>query len=65
MGSYTHIANSIHIYETHFALVDEMLKYDFTKDGLPLLDCDMIDENGNEIKNKTGEFINFIENKLN
>lgn len=63
MGEYTHIANSIHIYETHFSLVDEMIKYDFITEALPLLDENLIDEQGNPLKTQ-GNFIEYIKKTL-
>lgn len=35
MGTYTHIANSLHLYETHFNLANEMLSHQFTREELP------------------------------
>lgn len=46
IGTYTHIVHSLHIYERHFDMVDEMLKTDFIEDKLPALDCDFIKISG-------------------
>ena len=35
IGTYTHIANSLHLYETHFNLANEMLSHQFTREELP------------------------------
>lgn len=47
LGVYTHIANSYHIYERHFELVDQMLKDDFVRESYPDLDINLIDIDGN------------------
>lgn len=46
LGTYTHIVNSMHVYDRHFELLDNMLKHPFTDHGTPLLDCDMVDVTG-------------------
>lgn len=61
MGSYTHISNSMHIYEKHFDLVQDMLNYDFEKDKLPLLDINLVDENGKTLLEKNRINDNFID----
>jgi thymidylate synthase len=47
LGSYTHIAHSLHIYERHFQLVEDMLKESFDPMNLPDIDMNLIDESGN------------------
>lgn len=48
MGTYTHIANSYHIYERHFNLVDEMLTVnDFKPDRFLEIGEDFVDIDGN------------------
>jgi thymidylate synthase len=46
LGTYTHIAHSLHIYERHFDLVKEMLEKPFEPMNLPLLDGDFVNEKG-------------------
>lgn len=46
MGSYTHIANSYHIYERHYDMVKEMLQYRFRSVRLPDIKNDLIDSKG-------------------
>jgi len=45
MGTYTHIAHSMHLYESDFELVGKMLKKDFVACESPRIDCafDIID----------------------
>lgn len=38
MGHYTHIANSMHLYESNFELVENMLKHPFEEDFIPMFD---------------------------
>lgn len=42
LGTYTHIANSLHIYERHFDIVNKMLKSDFIKEGIPAVQLDLV-----------------------
>lgn len=35
MGTYTHFANSLHLYEQHFGLVEQMLDHPFVEDKFP------------------------------
>jgi len=63
IGTYTHISNSMHLYEKHFALTDQMLSSEFNVDCLPVLDCDLIEENGVPVDLSTindSKFLNFI-----
>lgn len=47
IGTYTHIANSMHIYQHHFDLVNEMLARPFTPEKMPQVsDHNLIWENG-------------------
>lgn len=62
-GSYTHFSNSMHIYEKNFSLVNEMLLHPFDNDAAPILDCNLVSEDGtpisfNDIKNSN--FIKFV-----
>ena len=37
LGTYTHIANSLHIYENNFKLVQDMLEHEFSSEEIPTL----------------------------
>lgn len=42
LGRYTHIDHSLHLYERHFELVDEMLKEEFVNIEMPTLDYSLV-----------------------
>ena len=44
LGTYTHIAHSIHVYERHFNLVKEMLDCKFLELGFPKLKENLVDK---------------------
>jgi thymidylate synthase len=46
LGTYTHIAHSLHLYEKHFELAEKMLEEDFEEDQFPPLKEDLWDETG-------------------
>ena len=46
MGTYTHNVNSLHIYEKHFGLVNEMLGKSFIAKKYPEISNNIIDERG-------------------
>jgi thymidylate synthase len=46
MGTYTHIAHSLHIYERHFKLVKEMLDHPFSHMSYPPLNKNLITTKG-------------------
>lgn len=46
MGTYTHVANSYHVYDRHYDLTDRMLSSDFISDSLPEIVADLIDIDG-------------------
>lgn len=46
LGTYTHIANSLHIYERHFDIVEKMLKQPFKAEYIPRVRVDLISEDG-------------------
>lgn len=46
LGTFTHIANSYHVYEKHFDLIDNMCKTQFKPDCFPELKQDFIGPNG-------------------
>lgn len=46
LGTYTHIANSYHIYDRHFKLVDQMLENEFIPVSIPAVDSNLISQNG-------------------
>jgi len=61
LGTYTHFAHSLHIYERHFQLVEEMLKDDnFIAKDLPKIDQTLIYRSGKPNK-KVLEMIDKIE----
>lgn len=53
LGTYTHYAHSLHIYERHFDLVKEMLTAEFTPVQLPYMADNLVDSTG-----KPSSFIN-------
>lgn len=44
LGTYTHIANSYHIYEHHFEAVNKMLEFDFLPESIPAVKQDLISQ---------------------
>jgi len=50
LGSYTHIAHSLHIYERHFDLINNMLKESFEPMSFPEMREFFIDPNGNPLE---------------
>ena len=46
LGSYTHIVDSMHIYERDFEKATQMLEHDFVSQDMPKLEYDLIYENG-------------------
>lgn len=66
LGTYTHTVDSLHIYERHFELVDEMLSHSFKSLAYPNLDLNLVNINGACIK-EIDEIIHKIEidNSLN
>lgn len=46
LGTYTHIANSFHIYEHHFSIVEKMLEKEFVAQSIPGLVENFITETG-------------------
>lgn len=67
MGSYTHISNSMHLYERNFNLAEQMIDHPFNESALPLLDCDLIEENGDCIDLygiQNSNFASYIRNHI-
>lgn len=64
LGRYTHLDHSLHLYQRHFELVDEMLKCDFVNVEMPVLDYPLVifDENKVVPSHLTKAFINRIVN---
>lgn len=59
MGSYTHISHSMHLYERHYGLVQNMInttESHFIPDMVPLMNETILEENGS-IKEKYKEFL--------
>jgi len=50
LGSYTHIANSYHIYERHYEMVEQMLNNIFESERLPQIKNNLIDSKGEPTK---------------
>ena len=46
LGTYTHTANSYHIYDRHFSLVSEMIENDFIEKSFPTMSWNFINEHG-------------------
>jgi thymidylate synthase len=46
LGSYTHVANSYHVYDRHYELTDYMLSHDFVPVKLPAIVNDLIEIDG-------------------
>jgi thymidylate synthase len=46
LGSYTHVAHSMHLYQKHFETVNQMLKSVFQDDMMPELQQPILDYNG-------------------
>lgn len=46
LGQYSHTANSYHIYDRHYDLVNNMLAHDFVAEGLPPVKTDLIHPTG-------------------
>ncbi len=46
LGTYTHIAHSLHLYQRHFNLVSEMLQKSFNPQSFPDMTEFLIDPNG-------------------
>ena len=61
LGTYTHIANSFHIYEHHFDVVDRMLAHPFEAEEIPPVNTDILYSTGEQ----TLDFIFLFENFLN
>lgn len=64
LGRYTHIDHSLHLYQRHFKLVDDMLKEEFVNVEMPVLDYSLICFGGTRIYPwiLTEAFINKIVN---
>jgi thymidylate synthase len=46
LGTYTHIANSYHIYERHFDLVQNMLEHNLTPESFMEIGCSFVNKEG-------------------
>jgi len=51
LGSYTHIANSLHLYDRNFETVNKMLLEEFTPVEIPNIEKDLVDEFGRTTSN--------------
>jgi thymidylate synthase len=50
LGTYTHLANSYHVYDRHYDLLDRMLSSDFKPVNLPPINLDLIEIDGSPSK---------------
>ena len=50
LGKYTHIVNSMHLYERNFKVAEDMLANEFIEDFIPKIETDLIDETGKMTK---------------
>jgi thymidylate synthase len=48
LGSYTHVANSYHVYDRHYDLVNRMLDSEFNPESLPPIISDLIEIDGTQ-----------------
>lgn len=62
LGTYTHTVDSLHIYERHFQLVNEMLSEEFVPLTYPTLDIDLVNANGISSK-EIDEMVDKIEHE--
>ena len=46
LGKYTHIVNSMHLYERNFKIAEDMLNNEFIEEFIPKIENDLIDETG-------------------
>lgn len=60
LGTYTHIAHSLHVYERDFDKVKKMMKNEFAVYGTPELDVDFVKTNG-EASNDIKEIVQTIQ----
>jgi thymidylate synthase len=51
LGTYTHVANSYHVYDRHYDLCGQMLESDFIPEALPFVGSDLINLNGSPSHN--------------
>lgn len=58
LGTYTHIANSFHIYEHHFQIVEKMLENDFVPVSIPAVKSNLITRTGEPTANTSVLFNN-------
>lgn len=49
LGTYTHVANSYHVYDRHYDLLDKMLDSEFKAVNLPPIKLDLINVDGSPI----------------
>lgn len=63
LGKYTHIANSFHVYEHHFELIEKMLSSPFMEEKLPEVSLDLVDERGNPTPSLVSVYNNLADRK--
>jgi thymidylate synthase len=51
LGTYTHVANSYHVYDRHYELGQSMLESEFKAESLPAVVADLVDVDGTPSRN--------------
>jgi thymidylate synthase len=59
LGQYVHVADSFHLYERHYELVERLIKSEVTPVNLPQLGLNLVNEIGTPTKEFVGLYNNF------
>jgi thymidylate synthase len=59
LGTYTHIANSFHIYENHYDVAENMILTDFIPEAIPKVSSDLITKEGHSTSSLVTLFNNY------
>ena len=62
LGTYTHIANSFHIYEHHYSIVEKMLDSEFVAESIPSVNADLVNYSGESTRDLSDVFHTYREN---
>ena len=62
LGTYTHIANSFHIYEHHYSIVEKMLDGEFIAESIPSVNADLVNYSGEPTRDLSDVFHTYREN---
>lgn len=65
LGSYTHVADSYHVYDRHYDLVDRMLAKPFYPVIIPLINNDLIADNKGTPSDDIIALVEYVENDSN